>query len=157
MIKQHTLCIIHDTERILLGLKKRGFGAGKWNGFGGKVATGETLVDAARRELLEEVGTGTDTLQKAAVLDFVNENGSLVHETHVFRVARIKGDPIETAEMRPKWFLTNEIPYEEMWEGDRIWLPRFLEGRLLCGRFIFDGDDTLVSHELVACREGDLI
>jgi 8-oxo-dGTP pyrophosphatase MutT (NUDIX family) len=39
---------------ILLGLKKRGFGAGKWNGFGGKVEPGESIVQGARRELLEE-------------------------------------------------------------------------------------------------------
>ncbi len=34
---------------MLLGLKKRGFGAGKWNGFGGKVNPGEDIVDAALR------------------------------------------------------------------------------------------------------------
>ena len=37
-------------------MKKRGFGAGRWNGFGGKVAPAETIEDAARRELLEEAG-----------------------------------------------------------------------------------------------------
>lgn len=34
---------------VLLGMKKRGFGAGKWNGFGGKVQPGETIEEAARR------------------------------------------------------------------------------------------------------------
>ena len=40
---------------MLLGMKKRGFGTGKWNGFGGKVEVGETVADAAQRELEEEV------------------------------------------------------------------------------------------------------
>lgn len=34
---------------VLLGMKKRGFGAGKWNGFGGKVQPGETIEEAARQ------------------------------------------------------------------------------------------------------------
>jgi len=35
-------------------MKKRGFGVGKWNGFGGKVENGETVFDGAMRELQEE-------------------------------------------------------------------------------------------------------
>jgi hypothetical protein len=41
---------------VLLGLKKRGFGAGKWNGFGGKVEQGESIRTAAIREMKEEAG-----------------------------------------------------------------------------------------------------
>ena len=37
-------------------MKKRGFGEGKWNGFGGKVEVGETIVEAAAREVKEECG-----------------------------------------------------------------------------------------------------
>ncbi|KAJ2629167.1 hypothetical protein H4R22_003483, partial [Coemansia sp. RSA 1290] len=37
--------------RVLLGLKKRGLGEGLWNGFGGKLETGETLYACAQREL----------------------------------------------------------------------------------------------------------
>ena len=40
-----TLVYIRDDENILLGLKKRGFGTGKWNGFGGKVQAGETILE----------------------------------------------------------------------------------------------------------------
>ena len=43
--KHFTLAFIRSTSetgdgggRILLGMKKRGFGAGRWNGFGGKVS-----------------------------------------------------------------------------------------------------------------------
>jgi hypothetical protein len=28
---------MHQNENVLLGMKKRGFGQGRWNGFGGKV------------------------------------------------------------------------------------------------------------------------
>ena len=42
-----TLVYIRDEENILLGLKKRGFGTGKWNGFGGKVQPGESIVQGS--------------------------------------------------------------------------------------------------------------
>lgn len=46
-----TLAFIRDLERgeLLLGLKKRGFGEGNWNGFGGKVELGETIEEGAIR------------------------------------------------------------------------------------------------------------
>lgn len=44
-----TLVLVVRPGRVLLGMKKRGFGAGKWNGFGGKVQPGETIEDGARR------------------------------------------------------------------------------------------------------------
>ena len=34
---------IDEQNRILLGLKKRGFGADKYNGFGGKINDGESF------------------------------------------------------------------------------------------------------------------
>lgn len=37
--------------KLLLGRKLRGFGEGFWNGFGGKVGHGESIVEAAVREV----------------------------------------------------------------------------------------------------------
>ena len=44
-----TLAFIKDSSKILLGYKKRGFGIGRWNGFGGKVQPGESIENAAKR------------------------------------------------------------------------------------------------------------
>ena len=56
-----TLVLLREESRVLLGLKKRGFGAGKWNGFGGKLEPGETVVEAAAREVKEECGLTVKT------------------------------------------------------------------------------------------------
>ena len=44
-----TLVLVCNADKVLLGMKKRGFGEGRWNGFGGKVETGETIPEAAVR------------------------------------------------------------------------------------------------------------
>jgi len=31
--------------------------------------------------------------------------------------------------MRPQWFAFSDIPYDQMWEDDRIWLPMLLNGQ----------------------------
>ena len=47
--KMLTLAMVRKTNSLLLGLKKKGFGEGKWNGFGGKVEKGETVSEGAVR------------------------------------------------------------------------------------------------------------
>ena len=43
-MKQTNLCFLLKDGKVLLGMKKRGFGAGKWNGFGGKLKEGKGLI-----------------------------------------------------------------------------------------------------------------
>ncbi len=64
MKKLLTLCIIYQYPKVLLGMKKRGFGAGRFNGFGGKVENGESIEEAAKREVVEEVGLNVKSLKE---------------------------------------------------------------------------------------------
>jgi 8-oxo-dGTP diphosphatase/2-hydroxy-dATP diphosphatase len=48
-MKVFTLVLVLKKSQILLGLKKRGLGVGKWNGFGGKIESQETVIQAAIR------------------------------------------------------------------------------------------------------------
>ncbi|MEX0918280.1 MAG: 8-oxo-dGTP diphosphatase [Candidatus Paceibacterota bacterium] len=144
-----TLTIVTDTQRVLLGMKKRGFGAGKWNGFGGKVEAGEDFASAAHRELQEEVGVVARDLQKCGTLEFVYEHTRKTHNVTVFCVSDIQGTPIETDEMRPQWFPYKDIPYDAMWADDPFWLPLALAGVRFKGRFVFKDDQTILTHEVV--------
>jgi len=56
-------CSSHYTS-LLLGLKMRGFGVGKWNGFGGKVERGESIRQAAVRECKEEAGVESEQIDQ---------------------------------------------------------------------------------------------
>ncbi len=144
MTKLLTLCLVSTDTHILLGMKKRGFGAGRWNGFGGKVAPGETIEEAARRELVEECGLQAEALERFGTLHFEFADNPEILEVHVFGVRRYCGQVTESDEMRPRWFAHSAIPYDEMWPDDRHWLPIFLEGRRFEGRFSFADNDTLL-------------
>lgn len=143
-----TLCLVHQHPRILLGMKKRGFGEGRWNGFGGKVEAGESIKAAAHRELKEECGIEADVLERAGVLEFAWEGKPEKLEVHVFRVTSFAGEPAETEEMRPQWFYMDEIPFGQMWSDDIHWFPYFLSGRSFEGRFVFNEADRLLEGEV---------
>lgn len=142
-----TLLFIVEPERILLIEKKRGLGAGKVNAPGGRIEPGEQPIDAAVRELREELGVGARGVVKHGELSFHFLDGYTLH-CHVFRADACEGEPVETDEAAPLWTPLDRIPWSRMWADDALWVPRLLAGETFEGRFIFDGD-RMVDHELV--------
>lgn len=142
MKKILTLCIIHQHPKVLLGMKKRGFGAGRWNGFGGKVGDGESIEEATKREVVEEVGLNVKSFEKMGVIDFEFQDGSRSVEVHIFRSKDFEGQIIESEEMRPEWFDVDKLPLQDMWPADTYWLPILLEGKKFEGKFIYDHPST---------------
>lgn len=143
-----TLCMIYDDSRILLGMKKRGFGAGKWNGFGGKVDKGEKILEAALRECKEEANISVLDIMLRGILRFTFEETDEVMEVHLFSGSKISGVIEETDEMRPEWFPRTAIPYGTMWADDPYWLPLILQGKNVEGRFHFKDFTTLIDHNV---------
>lgn len=131
-----------DSRKILLIHKKTGLGAGKINAPGGRIEPGESAVDAAIRECQEEVGVTPRAPQKRGELFFQFTDGySLFGE--VFFALQWNGEPRESLEADPFWSPLDSIPYDQMWEDDKLWLPQAIEGNHLRGYFIFDGDSML--------------
>ena len=149
-MKNATLCIVTHENKILLGMKKRGFGEGKWNGFGGKVQEEENVEDAAKRELLEEAAITAQKLDKIGEITFLFPHKEEWNQiVHLFYVPNFEGTPKETEEMKPQWFDIDKIPFEKMWDDDKYWLPKVLSGKKIHATFIFDKDnETIVEMKI---------
>jgi 8-oxo-dGTP diphosphatase len=136
------LCFVVKDKRILLIRKKRGFGAGKINGPGGKIDPGETAMASAIRETFEELGVTPTGVREAGELFFKFVDGLRLH-CAVFRADDVAGEPVETDEAVPLWTNVDAIPYEEMWADDRFWLPLLIRGQRFRGTFLFEGEKLL--------------
>ncbi len=147
-----TLCLIHQHPRILLGMKKRGFGAGRWNGFGGKVQPGETIEAAAKREFLEEASVKVGDIEKVGILNFEFQSNPEILECHIFHALNFEGEPAESDEMKPQWFEVSAIPFKDMWPDDIHWMPLFLAGKKFTGKFLFGKGDTVLEVKLTEVK-----
>ncbi|MDE1171119.1 MAG: 8-oxo-dGTP diphosphatase [Verrucomicrobium sp.] len=136
------LCFAVQPGRILLIEKRRGFGAGKVNGPGGKIDPGETPRRAAIREMEEEIGVRPVGVRRAGELYFRFADGMRI-DCVVFRADGIEGELKTTEEAIPFWSAWEDIPYDRMWQDDRHWLPLLLNkksGPYFKGRFFFEGE-----------------
>ncbi len=133
-------------------MKKRGFGAGKWNGVGGKLDIGETIKEALVRETREEIRVQIEPkdLHQVATINFsFQDNSDWNQEVHVFFIEKWQGEPIETEEMAPKWYSINKVPYENMWIDDIHWLPQVLEGKKVNASFTFSTEGKEIIEKKV--------
>jgi 8-oxo-dGTP diphosphatase len=137
-----TLLFVIRDGQILLIHKKRGLGAGKINGPGGRIEAGESAVECAIREVHEELLITVRDVKWAGTLRFQFVDGYSLHG-EVFIAGDFNGTPTETNEAVPHWFKLDELPYDRMWPDDELWMPLMLAGKNFNGRFIFDGDTML--------------
>ncbi|NKB23462.1 MAG: NUDIX domain-containing protein [Kiritimatiellae bacterium] len=149
-----TLLFIIRNDLILLIHKKRGLGAGKINGPGGRIEEGETPQEAAIREVEEELLVTPTGVSSCGELSFQFVDGHAIH-VFVFAAEACSGNPQETEEAIPAWTPVTKIPYDCMWEADRLWLPLLLQGKNFKGQFLFEGD-TLIGHNLFSNAETNL-
>ncbi len=143
--------MVFKQEEILLGMKKRGFGVGRWNGFGGKLDGNETIEEGAIRELKEEAGIVPTKMKKVGILEFSFQNDPKILETHIFKVYEFNGEPSESEEMKPQWFNFKDIPFPQMWSDDIYWFPNLMNDTLFKGSFLFDrSSDSEYSAKIIS-------
>jgi len=148
-----TLCFVVRGREVLLIRKKRGLGAGKINGPGGRIEAGETPVACAIRETREELCvTPVDPVLRGE-LRFQFTNGYALHG-YVFSADDCRGEARETDEATPLWTPLDAIPFDQMWADDVLWFPHMLAGRHFEGRFLFASSDepepdAMLGHCLV--------
>lgn len=147
------LCLLLRTapsgaREVLLGLKKTGFGTGKVVGLGGHIERGESVVQAAVREVKEESGILVEPvdLRGLAVITFrfpARPQWDML--VTVFVTDRFSGQPAESDEIAPQWFPVDRLPYEQMWGDAQHWLPRILAGERLTAVITFADDNQTVA------------
>jgi len=160
-MRQVSLCLlIKENEdgvitQVLLAMKKRGFGKGKWNGVGGKPKDGEKILNCAIRETEEEIRVKPYNLQKVGIFDFhfPEDKKDFDQQVHLFLVRRWEGEPQETEEMKPQWFEVEDLPFGEMWDDDISWFPFILEGDSIEAEFRFDKDNKVIDHTIRMVEE----
>ncbi len=129
--------ILNDSNQVLLGRKIRkgaDIGEGTYNGPGGKLKAGQTLLECLKEETFDEIGiqilpNGTE---EVAVITFHNGTTS-EWEVHVYLVHSWEGKPGDSEEMvEPEegwWHHTNALPFHRMLASDREWMPLALSGK----------------------------
>lgn len=151
-MRQTTLCLLIKGNEVLLGMKKRRFGAGKWNGFGGKIDEekgDKNIMDALFREVKEETGVDIKDPQQVGIFHFrFPYKPEWDQDVHLFLVKNWEGEPQESEEMMPKWFKFQEIPYAQMWDDDKHWLPHILKGEKLEANFIFREGEKILDYNI---------
>lgn len=155
MMVRTCLCLIRrhtpGGAEVLLGLKKTGFGAGKWVGLGGHIEEGEKPETAAVREVLEEssLAVPADSLQHMASIEFrFPHRPSWDQTAQVYVTWAFEGEPAESDEVVPQWFAEDELPFPLMWDDARYWVPAVLAGQHVDVTITFAEDcATVVSIE----------
>ncbi len=154
-MKYLTLVFLCREHEVLLAMKKRGFGAGRWNGVGGKLEAGETEQQAMLRETKEEIDVELTAYEKVAQLRFDEryQGEETIMNVAVYVATAWTGEPQESEEMQPQWFGLESVPYHEMWADDEYWLPAVLAGGKVRGSFKLDDDDHIVAYEVNRVEE----
>lgn len=151
-IKKTTLVFVFDrpANKLLMIEKKRGQGAGKWNVPGGKFAAGETAAQAAVRECIEETGIKPHAVKEMGLLEFYfPESDSWDNICSVFTAEAFSGSLIASSEeCDAHWVSLDSIPYDKMWDDDRLWVPLLLAGKKFHRIYWFDKNDHMAREEI---------
>ncbi len=146
-----TLCYLWKRDRVLLLRKAEGlFGEGRWNAPGGKLLAGELPERGAAREMQEETGLKVNALRFCGLLNFyLGDKRELDQIVFVFSTKKSSGRVRDSREGELQWFPIKKMPYNEMWEDDRVWGPLLVAGKSFVGDFRFtDGYKKLVDHKV---------
>jgi 8-oxo-dGTP diphosphatase len=150
-LRPRTLTFLMRDTQILLGLKKKGFGKNYLLGIGGKVEKAETIEDAAKREVAEEINVILTEFHKVGVLNFYFphiEDESWDQQVHIFTTTKWVGEPQESEEIKPEWVNKKDIPYAKMWDDAQYWLPQILTGQSIEGEFVFNKELKVADYNI---------
>lgn len=131
MIKQSTLCYIERDGKYLMlhrTVKKNDVNKDKWIGVGGHFEHGESPEECLLREVKEETGYTLTSWQYRGIVTFVYGE-DVVEYMSLYTADGFVGQPIACDEGELEWVEKAQIPFLELWEGDKIFFRLLEEGR----------------------------
>jgi 8-oxo-dGTP diphosphatase len=146
-----TLCYLERDGRILMlhrNRKNNDLHKGKYNGIGGKLEPGESPHDCVKREVLEESGYSVESFQFTGHITFPLFDGKNDWSVFLFTGSGIAGQMMENPpEGDLEWVERKSLLELNLWEGDYIFLPWVLEGRIFVARFDYR-DGRYLRHDV---------
>ena len=138
MKKEASLSIVEDVEqhKFLMIKHLRGINEGCVNfPGGGKRENGETMTACVVRETFEETGIKIENPVQVGYIEFPTKD----FYVYVFKSTVFSGKIHENKdEVHAFWLNEDEIPYEQMREADRDFLPDILSGKFVRRRYLYD-------------------
>ncbi len=155
-VVEATLCYVERDGRILMlhrDTRPEDLHFGKSNGLGGKLEAGESPMDCARREIMEESGLVAGRLRFAGHITFPLFDGRRDWSVFLFHAPDPRGEVgPHPAEGHLEWIPRESLLDLNLWEGDRHFLPWLLAGRRFLARFEYQ-DGRYRGHEVSFLEE----
>lgn len=136
-MKKAVLTFVINDDQVLLAESSYRPGKITWNGISGFMEGKEEPVEAAVRELYEEVKLRVyeHDLEQVGVMHLYTITHDEIREEtltiSIFLCTQFQGEPRMTPGVRPRWFGFDTIPYEDMFEDTKEWLEKILNGEKL--------------------------
>jgi 8-oxo-dGTP diphosphatase len=152
-MKLATLCYVKDvtnsTTLMLHRVKKENdMHEGKWNGLGGKFEQGETPEECVIREVMEESGLHITNPKMQGFISFPAFDEFEDWYVFVFTADDFTGELIDSPEGNLEWIPDTELFDLPLWEGDKIFMQWFDNGKIFSAKFEYD-KKAFIGHEVV--------
>ncbi len=125
-----TICYIEQDGNYLMlhrTKKENDQSHDKWLGVGGKFDKDESPDECILREVKEETGLTLTSYQLRGVMTFVSD----IWETEymfIYTADRFEGELTECSEGDLQWIKKTEVMNLKLWEGDKIFLKKLIDG-----------------------------
>lgn len=153
-MKLTTLCYLEYENCYLMLLRNKkdhDINAGKWIGVGGKFENGEGASKCVAREVLEETGYTNLNFTPRGIINFHQEDseGTPIYDEVMYLYTANVSHPNfkECSEGTLKWIPKDEVLNLNLWEGDRLFLPRLINNEMDINMSLFYRNDELIKTE----------
>ncbi|MEL7627249.1 MAG: NUDIX domain-containing protein [Anaerolineaceae bacterium] len=149
LIPRVLLFPVDEKGRVLLlkGARTKKIWANLWNGPGGHLEAGEGVLEAARREMMEETGlTAGKLIHCAQIVVDTGSNPGIIF--FVIKAKQLGGELRNSAEGELAWFTQNQALKLDLVEDLYTLLPLVMRHRTnekpFWGYYSYDRNDQLV-------------